>query len=72
MNSGLSDRMSRSEMAVLLPSPPTALQVMTAEIEDGIVESKHLHVLGVCSKWAGWGASRGCWRWDNLLMVLRW
>ena len=46
--------MSRSEMAVLLPSPPTALQVMITDIVDGIVETKILHVLAACSKWAGW------------------
>ena len=45
--------MSRSEMAVLLPSPPTALQELIAEIADGIIETKILYVLGVWSKWVG-------------------
>ena len=55
--------MSRSEMAVLLPSPPTALQVLIADIADGIVETKILYVLGVCSKWAGWAllVADGVW-----------
>jgi hypothetical protein len=46
--------MSRSEMAVLLPSPPTALQVLIADIADGIVETKILYVFGVWSKWICW------------------
>ena len=54
--------MSRSEMAVLLPSRPTALQVMVADIENGIVETKILHVCAACCKWAGLGATRGCRR----------
>ena len=54
LNAGLSDRMSRSEMAVLLPSPPTALQVLIAHIVNGIVETKILDILAACSKWAGW------------------
>jgi len=41
-------------MAVLLPSPLTASQVMITDIVDGIVETKILHVLAVCSEWAGW------------------
>ena len=45
--------MSRSEMAALLPSPPTALQVMIADIADVIVETKILCVLAACSEWAG-------------------
>ena len=41
--------MSRSEMAVLLPSLPTALQVMIAEIEDGKVdESKRTCTCSAC------------------------
>ena len=40
--------MSRSEMAVLLPSLPTALQVMIAEIEDGKVESKRTCTCSTC------------------------
>ena len=63
MNARLSDRMSRSEMAVLLPSPPTALQVMITDIVDGIVETKILNVLATCSKWAGWAllVADGVW-----------
>ena len=55
--------MSRSEMAVFLPSPLTASQVMITDIVDGIVETKILHVLGVCSKWAGWAllVADGVW-----------
>ena len=54
LNAGLSDRMSRSEMALLLPSPPTALQAMMADIANGIVENKNLHVLAACCKQAAW------------------
>ena len=63
LNSGLSDRMSRSEMAVLLPSLPTALQVMIAEIEDGKVESKNLCTCSACVPigLAGRFWSRGRW-----------
>ena len=45
---------------------------MMAEIEDGIVESKNLHVFGVCSKSAD-GALHvaGGW-WDSISMALRW
>ena len=64
--------MLRSEMAVFLPSPPTALQAMIAEIEDGIVESKNLHVLNVCSKWAGEALHVAIGWWDNLSMALQW
>ena len=46
--------MSRSEMAVLLPSPLTASQVMITDIVDGIVETKILHILAAWSKWVGW------------------
>ena len=46
--------MSRSEMAVLLPSPLTALLVMIADIADGIVETMILFVLAACSKWVCW------------------
>ena len=54
LNAGLSGRMSRSEMAVFLTSPPTVLQVVTADIANGIIETKILYVLGVWSKWVGW------------------
>ena len=45
--------MSRSEMVVFLPSPPITLQELIADIEDGIVETKILYVLGTWSKWDG-------------------
>ena len=53
MNAGLSDRMSRSIMALLLPSPPTASQVMMADSENGIAEAKNLaaHLCRVLHKW---------------------
>ena len=51
-NAGLSDRMSRSEIALLLPSLPTASQVMMADIENGIFETKNLHIFAVCCEWA--------------------
>ena len=47
-----SDRMSRSTMTLLLPSPPTASQMMMADIENGIVEAKNLHIFAACCKWA--------------------
>ena len=66
----LSDRMSRSEMAVLLPSPPTALQVMITDIVDGIVESKNLHVLAACCKRAGWAPSVAAAVWHFHLVAV--
>ena len=54
LNACLSDRMSRSEMALLLPSRPTASQVMMADIENGIFETKNLHIFAVCCEWARW------------------
>ena len=51
-NAGLSDRMSRSEIALLVPSLPTASQVMMADIENGIFETKNLHIFAVCCEWA--------------------
>ena len=72
MNARLSDRMSRSEMAVLLPSPPTALQVMITDIVDGIVETNILKVLAVCSKWAGWALRMADGGWHLDLVLLQW
>ena len=43
-----------------------------AGIESGIVESKNLHVLGVCCKWAGWALHVADGWWDILSMVQRW
>ena len=43
-----------------------------ADIESGIVESKNLHVLGVCSKWAGWALHVADGWWDFLSLLLRW
>ena len=65
----LSDRMSRSEMAVLLPSPLTASQVMITDIVDGIVETKILHVLAVCSEWAGWALLVAAAVWHSIFLV---
>ena len=42
-----------------------------ADIESGIVESKTLHVLVLCSKWAGWALQVTDGWWDILSMVLR-
>ena len=70
-NAGLSDRMSRSEMAVFLPSPPTALQVMTAEIVNGIIKTKILHICVVCSKWAGRALHVADGWWHFLSLPLR-
>ena len=70
LNAGLSDRMSRSEMAFLLPSPPTALQVMIVDIADDILESKIPHVHGVWSKWVGWAlhVTDGVWHPHSLVL----
>ena len=43
-----------------------------ADIESGIVESKKLHVLGVCCKWAGWALHVADGWWDFLSLLLRW
>ena len=63
-----SDRMSRSEMSLLLPSPPTALQVMTADIENGIVESKILNFFAACCKRGGWALQVADGGWHLLLV----
>ena len=70
LNAGLSDRMSRSEMALLLPSPPTALQVMMADIENGIIEAKNLHFCAECYKWAAWALPVATAVWPSCFMVL--
>ena len=51
LNSCLSDRMSRSYIALHLPSTPTASQVMMADIANGIAENKNLRV---CAAWCKW------------------
>ena len=58
-NAGLSDRMSRSEIALLLPSLPTASQVMMADIENGIFETKNLHIFCRVLRVGSLGTSRG-------------
>ena len=50
-----SDRTSRYEMALLLPSPPTALLVMSTDIVNGIVDSQILNFLAVWCKRSGSG-----------------
>ena len=45
---------------------------MIAEIEDGKVESKNLHVLSVCSNWAGRALLVAVGWWDILSLALRW
>ena len=72
MNAGLSDRMSRSIMALLLPSPPTASQVMMADSENGIVEAKNLHIFAVCCKWAASALHVADGMWHFLLVVVQW
>ena len=47
--------MSRSEMALLLHSPPTALLVMSTDIVNGIVNSQILNFLAVWCKRSGLG-----------------
>ena len=72
LNTGLSDRMSRSEIALLLPSLPTASQVMMADIENGIFETKNLHIFAVCCEWARWALHVADSWWDFLSPQLRW
>ena len=64
--------MSRSAMALLLPSSPTALQVMMADIVNGIVETKTLDILAVCSKWACWALAVADAVWSSRLVALQW
>ena len=45
--------MSRPKVALPLPSPPTAPQVMMGEVAYGICLSKNLHEYGGRCKWAG-------------------
>ena len=72
MNACLSDRMSRSEMAALLPSPPTALQVLIADIVDGIVETMIFFVLAACSKWVRWALHVADDVWHPYSLSLSW
>ena len=80
LNACLSDRMSRPIMTLLLPSPPTASQMMMADIENGIVETKNLHIFAVCVKLAGWAllVAAAMWHFQSLplpwgsWMVLQW
>ena len=41
-------RMSRTELTLRSPLPPTASQVMTTDIASGIIETKTLDVLAAC------------------------
>ena len=49
-----SDRMSRSDIALPLPFPPTELQVMICELAKGHCETKNLILLG-----GGWPVAIG-------------
>ena len=67
-----SDRMSRSEIALPLPFPPTELQVMMGGSRMLICESKNLNLLGGGCKWARWAvreAAAGVW--DIQVVVLQ-
>ena len=72
LNAGLSDRMSRPIMTLLLPSPPTASQVMMADSENGIVEAKNLHIFAACCEWAAWALHVAYGWWHFLSLSLRW
>ena len=61
-----SDRMSRPKVALPLPSPPTAPQVMMGEVAYGICLSKNLHEYGGRCKWAGWALREADGVWDIL------
>ena len=64
--------MSRSIMTLLLPSPPTASQMMMADIENGIVETKNLHICAACCKWAAWALHVADGWWHFVSLLLRW
>ena len=64
--------MSRSEISLLLPSLPTASQAMMADIVNGIVETKDLDALAVCSNWARWALYVAAAVWHLHWLALRW
>ena len=66
-----SDRMSRSEIALPLPFPPTELQVMICELAKGHCETKNLILLGGGCKWARWAAREAAGVWDIQVVVLQ-
>jgi hypothetical protein len=72
LNSGLSDRMSRSEFVHRFTLPLTVLQVMTTDIVIGIIESKNLEVLAVCSQQAGWALPVAAAVWVSHSSALPW
>ena len=71
-NLGLSDRMSRSEFVHRFTLPLTALQMMTTDIVIGIIESRNLEVLAVCSQQAGWALPVAAAVWASHSSVLPW
>ena len=71
--------MSRSMLALLLPFPPTALQVLMAGIASGIVETNRFDLLAVWCKSLLWAlhVADGSWvSWlqfiflENLFMIV--
>ena len=59
-------------IALLLPSPPTALQVMMADIANGIVESNNLDILAGCCKELLLALHVADGSWFSLLWLVRW
>ena len=66
-----SDRMSRSDIALPLPFPPTALQVMLGVVANGFCESKNLNLLGGGCNWAGWARREAAGVWDMSVVALQ-
>ena len=67
-----SDRMSRSDIALPLPFPPTAeLQVMMGEVANGLCESKNLILLAIGCKWARRAVREAAGVWDIQVVVLQ-
>ena len=66
-----SDRMSRSDIALPLPFPPTELQVMMGEVANGLCESKNLNLLAVGCKWARRAVREAAGVWDIQVVVLQ-
>ena len=64
--------MSRCMIALLWPSPPTALQVLTADIASGIVKTNNLDLLAACCKSLLWALHVADGGWVSLLWLVRW
>ena len=66
-----SDRMSRSDIALPLPFPPTELQVMICELAKGLCETKNLILLGGGCNRARWARCEAGGVWDIFVVALQ-